>query len=143
MYAPSQNDVRTFFCHTYTKIQEGRPLTPLESQAAPWINQHPEYAKDLSHLEAALETARHLDDGHHNPFLHLSMHLSLSEQISMDQPSGIRQAMERLAARKGSLHEAHHEAMECLGAMLWASQQSGLPPDGQAYLDAVRQRAGQ
>jgi hypothetical protein len=25
--------------------------------------------------------------------------------------------------------------------MVWASQRSGLPPDGHAYLDAVRRRA--
>jgi hypothetical protein len=69
------------------------------------------------------------------------MHLSISEQCSIDQPSGIRQAIELLAARKQSLHEAHHAAMECLGQMIWASQRSGLPPDGHAYLDCVRRRA--
>jgi hypothetical protein len=33
--------------------------------------------------------------------------------------------------------------MECLGEMIWASQRSGLPPDGLAYLEAVRRRATQ
>jgi hypothetical protein len=69
------------------------------------------------------------------------MHLTISEQVSIDQPHGIRQAVELLAARRQSLHEAHHEVMDCLGEMIWASQRSGLPPDGHAYLDAVRQRA--
>jgi hypothetical protein len=69
------------------------------------------------------------------------MHLTISEQCSIDQPRGIRQAVELLAARRGSLHDAHHEAMECLGEMIWQSQRCGLPPDGQAYLDAVRRRA--
>jgi hypothetical protein len=49
--------------------------------------------------------------------------------------------VELLAARRGSLHEAQHEVMECLGDMLWASQRKGQPPDGEAYLDAVRRRA--
>ena len=31
--------------------------------------------------------------------------------------------------------------MECLGEMIWQSQRSGLPPDGLAYIDAVRARA--
>ncbi|MFN9708441.1 MAG: DUF1841 family protein [Burkholderiales bacterium] len=141
MYAPSQNDVRTFFCNTYAKIQQSSPLTPLESQAAQWIDQHPEYAEALSNLEAALNAVYRVEEGGSNPFLHLSMHLSISEQTSIDQPSGIRQAVELLAARKSSLHDAHHEVMECLGAMLWASQQQGLPPDGLAYIEAVRQRA--
>ena len=38
-----------------------------------------------------------------NPFLHLSMHLSISEQCSIDQPPGIRQAVELLAARRGEV----------------------------------------
>jgi hypothetical protein len=46
-----------------------------------------------------------------------------------------------LANRCGSLHDAHHEAMECLGEMVWTSQRSGLPPDGHAYLEAVQRRA--
>ena len=58
------------------------------------------------------------------------MHLTISEQVSIDQPRGIRQAVELLAARRNSLHDAQHEVMECLGEMIWASQRSGLPPDG-------------
>ena len=69
------------------------------------------------------------------------MHLSIEEQIAIDQPTGIRQAVALLAQRTQSLHSAHHEVMECLGEMIWASQRSGLPPDGQAYLEAVRRRA--
>ncbi len=69
------------------------------------------------------------------------MHLTISEQCSIDQPSGIRQAVELLAARRQSLHDAHHEAMDCLGEMIWQSQRSGLPPDGHQYLDCVRRKA--
>ena len=71
------------------------------------------------------------------------MHLSISEQCSIDQPRGIRQAVELLTARLDSLHDAHHAAMECLGEMLWESQRSGRPPDGNAYIAAVQRRATQ
>jgi len=69
------------------------------------------------------------------------MHLSISEQLGIDQPAGIRQAFELLAARLGSAHDAQHEVMECLGEMLWTAQRSGRPPDGAAYIDCVRRRA--
>jgi hypothetical protein len=59
----------------------------------------------------------------------------------VDQPRGIKQAFALLAAKRGSAHEAQHELMECLGEMMWASQRSGLPPDGEAYIDCVRRRA--
>jgi len=82
-----------------------------------------------------------VEAGKTNPFLHLSMHLSISEQCSIDQPRGIRQAVELLTARRDSLHVAHHEAMDCLGQMLWTSQREGQPPDGAAYLECVQRRA--
>lgn len=109
--------------------------------AARWVNEHPEYHAELADEAAALQAIYTVEEGRTNPFLHLSMHLSIHEQMAIDQPTGIRQAVELLAARRNSMHEAHHEVMECLGEMIWASQRSGLPPDGQAYLEAVRQRA--
>jgi hypothetical protein len=140
MFTPSQHDVRRFFCETWRKRREGAVLAPIEAIAAQWIAEHPEYHAELSDLEAALAAVYTVEDGRTNPFLHLAMHLTISEQVSIDQPRGIRAVVEQLAARRGSLHEAHHEAMECLGEMVWASQRSGQPPDGLAYLEALRRR---
>ncbi|WP_374669836.1 DUF1841 family protein [Ramlibacter sp.] len=141
MFSPSQEDVRRFFCAVHAKTRAGAPMDALETLASQWIAEHPEYHADLADVEAAVARAYDGADGRTNPFLHLSMHLSISEQCSIDQPRGIRQAVELLAARRDSLHEAHHEAMECLGRMLWESQRAGRPPDGQAYIDCVQRRA--
>ncbi len=141
MFQPSQNDVRRFFCDTHAKQRAGLPLTPMEALAGRWVAEHPEYHAELADVAAALAAVYEVEGGRSNPFLHLSMHLSISEQVSIDQPRGVRQAIDLLAARRQSLHEAHHEAMECLGEMIWTSQRSGLPPDGQAYLDHLRRRA--
>ena len=141
MYSPSQQDVRRFFCETWDRSRQGLPLDPMQTRAAEWIEQHPEYADDLGDLSAALEAVYTVEDGRTNPFLHLSMHLSLAEQVAIDQPRGIRVACERLSARLGSLHEAHHRMMECLGEMIWESQRSGQPPDGLRYLERVQRLA--
>jgi len=141
MFAPSQNDVRRFFCDAWRKHVEALPLTPIEAQAADWIKEHPEYHADLADVDAALAAVFDMEAGRTNPFLHLSMHLSITEQLGIDQPRGIKQAFELLRHRLGSAHDAQHQVMECLGEMIWASQRSGLPPDGQAYLDCVRRRA--
>ncbi len=143
MFTPSQADVRRFFCSVHAKSQAGQPMDALETLAGQWMAEHPEYHGDLADEAAALARMHEPEEGRTNPFLHLSMHLSISEQCSIDQPRGIRQAVELLAARLGSLHEAHHEAMECLGRMIWESQRSGRPPEGQAYIEHVRQRAPQ
>ena len=141
MFTPSQADVRKFFCGVHAKQRGGHTMDALETLAAGWIAEHPEYQAELADEAAALAAMQDRVEGRTNPFLHLSMHLSISEQCSIDQPRGIRQAVELLAARCGSLHEAHHQAMECLGRMLWESQRSGRPPDGQAYIDCVQRHA--
>ncbi|TNF59204.1 MAG: DUF1841 family protein [Burkholderiales bacterium] len=141
MFNPSQADVRRFFCSVFARHRQGQPLEAIEALAARWMDEHPEHHAELGDLETALARVGEAVEPDRNPFLHLSMHLSISEQCSIDQPPGIRQAVELLTARRGDLHAAHHEVMECLGRMVWESQRSGRPPDGHAYIEAVRQRA--
>lgn len=141
MFEPTQADVRRFFCAVYQKSRQGQALEAIETIAQLWIDEHPEYHADLADLDGALKAMSAPDPQRSNPFLHLSMHLSISEQCSIDQPRGIRQAVELLTARRDSLHQAHHEAMDCLGAMLWESQRAGRPPDGDAYIDCVQRNA--
>ncbi|MGY8525089.1 DUF1841 family protein [Paracidovorax citrulli] len=141
MFNPSREEVRRFFCEAWNKQRQGQVLTPLEAIAVDWIEQHPEYHGQLSDIDAVLSQEFTPEAGQTNPFLHLAMHLSIAEQVSIDQPRGIRQAYETLAQRLDSAHDAHHHMMECLGEMLWQSQRSGLPPDGDHYIDCVRRRA--
>ena len=143
MFNPTQADVRRFFCAVHAKTLQQQPMEAIETLASQWIAEHPEYHAELSDVDAALSRIGEPGTEQDNPFLHLSMHLSISEQCSIDQPPGIRQAVELLTARRDDLHSAHHEVMECLGTMLWESQRAGRPPDGQAYIDQVRRRATQ
>ena len=143
MFNPSQEEVRRFFCDVFAKQRDGRPMEAIELIAGGWIEAHPEYHPDLADAGAAVARVYDGKDGRENPFLHLSMHLSISEQCSIDQPRGIRQAVELLTARRGSLPDAHHEAMGCLGRMMWESQRAGRPPDGDAYIACVQRRATQ
>ena len=146
MFAPTQAEVRRFFCAVYAKSQANLPMEAIEQIAAQWIAEHPEYHAVLADEASAL-AAQYPSDGAGdsrqmgNPFLHLSMHLSITEQCSIDQPRGIRQAVELLTKRKDDLHAAHHAAMDCLGQMLWESQRAGRPPDGEAYVAGVQRRA--
>ena len=140
MFNPSQADVRRFFCGTWSKHRALAPLTPLEAIALDWILEHPEYHTDLESVDDALAAQYPPEGGRGNPFLHLSMHLSISEQISIDQPPGIRAAYQALAQQRDSLHEAAHDVMDCLGEMLWRAQRDRMPPDGDAYIECVRRR---
>jgi len=141
MFTPSQADVRRFFCAVYAKHRLGQPMEAIEVLANEWIQLHPEYHAELSDVDAALRRMQQPSETQENPFLHLSMHLSISEQCSIDQPRGIRQAVELLTHRLNSLHDAHHQTMECLGRMVFESQRAGRMPDGQAYIDCVQRHA--
>ena len=141
MFQPTQADVRRFFCAVHAKAQAQQPMEAIETLASLWIAEHPEFHAELADAEAAIARNYDLEPQRTNPFLHLSMHLSISEQCSIDQPRGIRQAVELLARRLDGLHDAHHAAMECLGQMLTDSQRNGHPPDGDSYVAAVQRRA--
>jgi len=140
MFNPSRDEVRRFFIDTWRKQRTGEILTPLEAIAADWIVEHPEYHAELA--DDATATADYSPEaGRTNPFLHLSMHLAISEQLSIDQPPGIRAAHDRLAARFGSTHEAQHAIMDCLGETIWEAQRTHAPPDTDAYLARIERRA--
>ena len=139
MFTPSSHDVRRFFCEALRKQRAGEVLTPMDAIAADWITQHPEYHDALADAEAAVARDYSVEGGQPNPFLHLSMHLSIEEQVSIDQPRGIRAAYQALSQRLGP-HDAHHEIMECLGQMIWTSQRNGVPPDESQYMDCLRRR---
>ena len=140
MFTPSSHDVRRFFCEAFRKQRAGEILTPMDAIAADWIAMHPEYADVLGDAEGAIARDYSVEGGQANPFLHLSMHLSIAEQVSIAQPPGIRAAHNALVLRLGE-HDAHHQIMECLGEMLWTSQRNSTPPDTNSYVECVRKRA--
>jgi hypothetical protein len=116
MFNPSRDQVRQFFIDTWVKHKAKQVLTPLEDIALSWIEQHPEYHDVLVQPES-MTREFNVEEGKTNPFLHLSMHLAIAEQLSIDHPRGIRQAFDRLASRTDP-HHAAHEIMfgsSCLG----------------------------
>lgn len=145
MFTPDRQQVRHFFRETWRKHRAGEIMTPIETMALDWIVEHPEYQDVLAGGESAAAADYRIDDGRTNPFLHLSMHLAIAEQLSIDQPPGIRAAYQRLIGRRGDAHAAAHDVMECLGEVIWAAQRAGhaLPPDEMSarYLDCLARRA--
>ena len=138
MFNPSRDEVREMFFGAWRKYREGAPLVGIEATALDVILQHPEYHEVLG----APERYRERDySGEANPFLHMSLHLALAEQLSIDQPPGVRARWQALLERTADPHAALHEAIECLAEMLWRSQRDGAPPDAAAYLSCLERRA--
>jgi len=140
MFNPTRDQVRDFFFEAWRKYREGVPLVGAEALALDVILLHPEYHAVLGDPERYREQESFPELGATTPFLHMSLHVALEEQLSINQPPGIVQSFEALAARKGDRHAALHEAIECLAEMVWRSQRDGAAPDGAAYLECLAAR---
>jgi hypothetical protein len=142
VFNPSRDQAREFLFGLWDKHRAQAPLSPLENMALAVILEHPEYQAMLSDRERYLDREWKPEGGETNPFLHLMMHVAIEEQVSIDQPPGIRAAVQALAQRHDAPHEARHDVMDCLAEMIWQAQRNGAPFDNAAYLDCLaRKRA--
>ena len=136
-FNPSRDEARQFLFETWRKRREKSLLTPLEDLAAQLIEKHPEYYSVFEDPERFGDYDYSPEQGQPNPFLHLMMHLAIEEQISIDQPPGIRAHFVRLTHQFESEHDAQHRMMECLSAMIWQDQRNRNQPDAAVYLDCL------
>jgi len=133
MFNPTRNEARRFFVDAWRKYRGGEALGGLEQTALQIILQHPEYHALLEDPERSLARDYAPANGALNPFLHLSLHLAVEEQLSIDQPPGIRGHFARIAQATGSEHDAQHALLECLAETVWQAQRTGAPPDAALY----------
>ena len=138
MFQPTRDQARDTFFEAWRKYRAGQPVVGIEALALEVILQHPEYHAALSDPERTRQR-EYVDES--NPFLHMSLHVALEEQLSIDQPPGIVARFQALVHRYGERHDALHHALECLGETVWRSQRDQAPPDARAYLDCLAARA--
>jgi hypothetical protein len=98
---------------------------------------HPEYHAILDSPERHIEQQYFPEMGETNPFLHLNLHLSVIEQISINQPIGIKQSYERLLTLHQDAHLAQHDLLECLAETIWHSQRNNAPLNSAHYLNLI------
>lgn len=138
MFNPSREDVREMFFGAWRKYRAGQPLAGIEALALEVILLHPEYHDALGDPDRTRDKD-YFDES--NPFLHMSLHVALEEQLSIDQPQGIVRRFQALVSKFHDRHEALHHALECLAETVWRAQRDGAPPDAAAYLDCLAARA--
>ncbi|MDP5240667.1 DUF1841 family protein [Uliginosibacterium sp. 31-16] len=142
MFNPTRDQARLFFIDSWRKHQAKENLTAMEDVAAELVFQHPEYHALLENPEAVDKDFKP-EDGQINPFLHLSLHLAIHEQLSINQPPGIRDAYDACLRRRGDdRHAALHDVLDALGETIFEAQRSGKPMDALAYVENVKRRAG-
>src|SRR6187401_2317089 len=134
MFTPSRDEARRFLIDTWAKVRAREPVSGLERMAAELIALHPEYHAVFEAPDKNLDRDWRPEEGDVNPFLHLSLHLAVAEQLAIDQPPGIAAHFARLRDARGDAHAALHAVIECLGEVIWQAQRTGTSPDAAAYL---------
>lgn len=142
MFNPSREDARRLFFDTWRKYQAQESLAGIESMVLDVVLQHPEYHALLSKPEQYLDSDYPPELGATNPFLHMSLHLAINEQRSIDQPPGIQQRYAALVTRHADPHTAQHALMECLGEMIWQAQRLQTAPDAGIYFECLDRKLG-
>ena len=141
LYNPSRDQARQFLFDAWAKFKQHSTLSDLEKIAVEVMQMHPEYHTILDASERYMQQQYFPEQGETNPFLHLSLHLSVIEQISINQPIGIGQVYEKLKQKHGDQHMAQHDILDCLAETIWQSQRNNTPLDSAHYLGLLQQRA--
>ncbi len=136
IFGQDRQQLRQMYRDAWQRRCDDRPLSALDAQIAAVIELHPEYTDAVT--GEALDRDYTPEGGETNPFLHMSLHLGLREQIATDRPKGIREIFAQLSARTGDAHDTEHHMIDCLAETLWEAQSRGGPPDEQTYLRRLR-----
>ena len=136
IFGQDRGELRRMYADAWRKRVEGLPLSPLETQIAAVVEQHPEYQDAVSGDD--LDRDYTPEGGQTNPFLHMGLHLGIREQVATDRPAGIAKLYRDLASRTGDPHTAEHQMIECLAETLWEAQSQNRAPDEERYLERLR-----
>ncbi|MBR6026845.1 MAG: DUF1841 family protein [Neisseriaceae bacterium] len=139
MFNVNTDDVRQFFAQAW----QARMTTndALQQKAIRIIAAHPEYHHYLENIERWIDYNWLPENGESNPFLHMSLHLSIQEQVAIDQPFGVAEIHRTLCEKyHGDWVAAEHQMIEALAEMIWQAQRYGTGLDVNAYMTNLRRK---
>ncbi len=133
MFYQDRKKQREFLANSWQKYTRNKPLEPLEKQLASIIEIHPEYHDLIGNIDSECFPEH---DGV-NPFLHINLHLALRDQLSSNQPKGVKEVHQKLIIHFKDPHEVEHLMMECIEEMIYISQKSNTTMDQESYLNCI------
>jgi Domain of unknown function (DUF1841) len=140
LFNPSRDEVREFFFDAWAKFKAQKPLTDLEKIGLGVMHMHPEYHAILDAPAQFKHQEYFPEFGETNPFLHMSLHLSILEQISINQPTGIADIYAQLKLKHQNEHDAQHDILDCLAETIWQAQRNNTALDGNYYVQLLQQK---
>ena len=135
MFSSDRSTQRKFLAKSWEKYKTNQLLEPLELQLANIIAKHPEYQEIINNLD----TEYFPEQGKINPFLHINLHLSLQDQLDLDQPKGVKEIYNSLVKKMKDTHQVEHIMMEHIAEMIFMSQKNNKPMDQEQYLRSLKE----
>lgn len=129
-----RREMRQLFFDAWQKRQSPLSLSPLEQQILSVIEAHKEYESifiDPDILDKDYRTDN-------NPFLHMSLHVGIIEQLTTNRPQGIQELYQKAYQRLGDEHQVQHLFMEVMAEIIYEAQQKGTLPDETIYLERIK-----
>ena len=139
LYGNDRGSLRQVFFTTWDKYKLSQPLQGIEPLLIDIILLHPEYHPILDDPDAHLDRDYPPEHGTENPFLHLSLHMTIEEQLTIDNPTGIRQHFNTLQ-QSHDRHDALHILLECLAEAVWKAQRHETADLEKEYLACVTEQ---
>ena len=137
LFNQDRNQMRQVFFNAWQKFRQQQPLDGMENLIVNALSLHPEYHSFFDDIENNLDKDFSPDLAQSNPFLHLGMHISIEEQLSINQPDGIKNTYQQLLIKHQDPHKIQHLMMECLGKVIWEAHQANTTPDNANYLNCI------
>ncbi|MEW6352901.1 MAG: DUF1841 family protein [Pseudomonadota bacterium] len=141
IFSQERHILRQLFIDAWAKYRAAEALEPLEKVIATVVREHPEYHASLENADTALDQDYLPELGQSNPFLHMSLHIAVREQLAADRPAGILEIYQSLLNKYHDPHNVEHRMIDCLGETLWRAQRAGAPPDEAAYMECLSKAA--
>ena len=111
MFGHDRQELRAIYVNAWKKYSEKKILTQLEIQIVEIIKNHPEYHKAIKENDIKIDYTPEL--GKTNPFLHMSLHIALREQIS----TNFNNQHQKWHSRHSSQAIRHVVSLWCLRAI--------------------------
>ena len=134
MFFQDRKKQREFLANSWKKYTSNIPLEPLEEQLVSIIEIHPEYQDLITNIDSEYFP----EQGEINPFLHINLHLALKDQLSLNEPNGVREVHQKLIYHFKDQHMVEHLMMECIAEMIYLSQKNNTAMDQESYLNCIK-----
>jgi len=106
MFSQDRQQTRSIFFRAWHNYRNGLPLEGIEKIIIDVALRHPEYRIHLENPKRYEDSDYSPEMGATNPFLHMGMHIAVEEQLSIDQPAGIRSHYQKILTYADDAHAA-------------------------------------